>query len=160
MPNIWKPEMPQIKRGKPNHFGGWYYKNVDANEENAIAIIPSVSFGKNQEESHSFVQVFDAINLDSYYFTFPIIEFNSNRKQFEISIQENEFRLNGASLNLDDGKNKISGSLKFGEPIPWPVRLFNPGAMGPFRFVPRMQTQHGILSFDHDIQGKSKSINV
>jgi hypothetical protein len=145
--------MPQVKWGKPNHFEGWYFKNVDNSQTNAVAIIPGVSFGKTSEESHSFIQVFDARHHESYYFNFPIDAFESDHHQFQVSLDGNEFRMDGISLNLSDGKNQITGSLTYGTSIPWPVRRFTPGAMGPFRFIPRMQTQHGILSFDHEIQG-------
>jgi hypothetical protein len=153
VPNIWKPEMPQLKWGKPNQFEGWYFKLVDASEENAIAVIPGVSFGRNEAESHCFVQVLEGRTRKAYYFPFPLEEFQSEKNQLRISIRENEFRMDGLDLALKDQQNKISGSLQFGESIPWPVSRFTPGAMGPFRFIPRMQCLHGILSFDHALQG-------
>ncbi len=153
MPNIWKPEMPQIKWGKPNQFEGWYFKLVDAKEENALAVIPGVSFGKDPTESHCFIQVLDGRTSTAHYFRFPLEAFQSDEKQFQISIHENAFSMDGLQLQLKDNKHRISGSLDFGESIPWPVRRFTPGAMGPFRFIPRMQCLHGILSFDHELQG-------
>jgi tocopherol cyclase len=145
--------MPQLKWGKSNQFEGWYFKLVDASEENAVAVIPGVSFGENSAESHCFVQVLDGRKRNSYYFPFPLEDFKSNNKQFRISIQENEFRMDGLDLQLKDKDHEISGSFQFGVSIPWPVTRFTPGAMGPFRFIPRMQCLHGILSFDHAIQG-------
>jgi hypothetical protein len=153
LPNIWKPEMPQLKWGKPNQFEGWYFKLVDAPEVNAIAVIPGVSFGPNDAESHCFVQVLDGRTRQPHYFSFPLEAFTSDDKQFRVCIQDNEFRMDGIELQLKDGKHEITGSLQFGERIPWPVSYFTPGAMGPFRFIPRMQCLHGILSFDHAIQG-------
>jgi hypothetical protein len=153
LPNIWKPEMPQLKWGKPNQFEGWYFKLVDAAEENALAVIPGVSFGKNQKESHCFVQVLEGRTHRAHYFRFPLEAFQSEEKEFHVSIEENEFCIDGIKLQLKDKQHQISGSLQFGETIPWPVSRFNPGAMGPFRFIPRMQCLHGILSFDHELQG-------
>ncbi|MDO8123651.1 MAG: tocopherol cyclase family protein [Candidatus Hermodarchaeota archaeon] len=153
MPNIWKPEMPQLKWGKPNQFEGWYFKQVDATEENAIAVIPGVSFGRNEAESHCFVQVLDGRTRNAYYFPFPLEDFQSDKKHLRISIRDNEFRMDGIDLHLKANKHEISGSLQFGEIIPWPVSRFTPGAMGPFRFIPGMQCLHGILSFDHKLQG-------
>lgn len=149
--------MPQLKWGKPNQFEGWYFKQVDAPEENAIAVIPGVSFGKNEAESHCFIQVLDGRSRNAYYFPFPLEDFQSDKKHLRISIQDNEFRMDGMDLALKNKHHTISGSLQFGESIPWPVSRFTPGAMGPFRFIPGMQCLHGILSFDHDLQG---NVNV
>jgi len=145
--------MPQLKWGKPNQFEGWYFKLVDANEENAIAVIPGVSFGRSKRESHCFIQVLDGRTHNAHYFRFPLEDFQSDDKQLRISIQDNEFRMDGIDLQLKDKKHQISGSLHFGKSIPWPVSRFTPGAMGPFRFIPGMQCLHGILSFDHELQG-------
>ena len=145
--------MPQLQWGNPNQFEGWYFKLVDAPEVNAIAVIPGVSFGPNEVESHCFVQVLDGRTRQPYYFSFSLDAFNSDDKQFCVCIQDNEFRMDGIELQLKDDKHEVTGSLQFGESIPWPVGRFTPGAMGPFRFIPRMQCLHGILSFDHAIQG-------
>jgi hypothetical protein len=145
--------MPQLKWGKPNQFEGWYFKQVDAPEENAIAVIPGVSFGMNEAESHCFVQVLDGRTRNAYYFPFPLEDFKSDKEHLRISIGDNEFRMDGIDLQLKDTRHEISGSLQFGESIPWPVSRFTPGAMGPFRFIPGMQCLHGILSFNHALQG-------
>ncbi|MHA3964598.1 MAG: tocopherol cyclase family protein, partial [Candidatus Thorarchaeota archaeon SMTZ1-45] len=153
MSRIWKPEMPQIKFGKPHHFEGWYYKMVDSTEENALAVIPGVSFGASKDDSHSFVQVLDGRNARSHYYKFSIDDFSSSSKDFDISIGRNSFSLDGISLSLEDTSGSVHGKLSFGRTIPWPVRRLSPGAMGPFRFVPRLQCLHGILGFDHEVQG-------
>jgi hypothetical protein len=126
---------------------------VDASEENAIAVIPGVSFGVNKDDSHSFVQVLDGRNSRSYYYKFPIDDFSSSSQDFDISIDKNKFALKGLSLNLKAEESSVQGELSFGKSIPWPVRRHSPGAMGPFRFVPRLQCLHGILAFDHGVQG-------
>ncbi|MFX1416696.1 MAG: tocopherol cyclase family protein [Promethearchaeota archaeon] len=153
MRRIWKPEMPQVKFGKAHHFEGWYYKMVDSAEQNALALIPGVSFGANRNDSHTFVQVLDGRNALSHYYKFPIDEFSSSSKDFDITIERNKFALEGIVLSLEDDGRSVQGELSFGDPIPWPVRRLSPGAMGPFRFMPRMQCLHGILSFDHEVQG-------
>ncbi|UCE11013.1 MAG: hypothetical protein JSW61_03520 [Candidatus Thorarchaeota archaeon] len=153
MRRIWKPEMPQVKFGKANHFEGWYFKMVDSSEKNALAVIPGVSFGANREDSHSFVQVLDARNYQSHYYRFSVDQFSSSSREFDISIGRNRFAMDGIALTLADRSGSVHGELSFGNAIPWPVRRLSPGAMGPFRFVPRLQCLHGILSFDHEVQG-------
>jgi tocopherol cyclase len=153
MRKIWKPELPQVKFGRANHFEGWYFKMVDSTEGNALAVIPGVSFGANRDESHSFVQVLDGRNSRSHYYKFSLGEFSSLPHDFDISIGKNKFALRGINLSLLNKESSVQGELRFGKAIPWPVRRLSPGAMGPFRFVPRLQCLHGILGFDHDVQG-------
>ncbi len=45
------------------------------------------------------------------------------------------------------------GNSRFDSPISWPVRLASPGVMGWFAWVPRMECYHGVLGFDHAVQG-------
>ena len=40
--------------------------------------------------------------------------------------------------------------------MPWPSKFFSPGAMGWFAWVPFMECYHGVVSFDHSIQGQLK----
>lgn len=153
MPNTWKPEMPQVKFGAPNRFEGWYFKLVDASEKNALAVIPGVSFGAYEFESHSFVQVLDARGSGSHYFSYPVDAFQSDDDTFRLWIGENEFGLSEIKLQLIDAEHSVFGHVTLGEMIPWPVTRRSPGAMGPFRFVPGMQCLHGILGFDHEVGG-------
>jgi hypothetical protein len=56
-------------------------------------------------------------------------------------------------LDLKDGPHEAKGELRYGPWSPWPVTALSPGIMGPFRFVPRMETYHGVLSMDHAVSG-------
>jgi hypothetical protein len=145
--------MPQIKFGTPNRFEGWYFKLVDASEKNALAIIPGVSFGADEFESHSFVQVLDARGTGSHYASYSIHDFESAKNKFQIKVDKNEFSLSDIRLDMTEAEHRISGSITLGKMIPWPVSKRSPGAMGPFRFIPGMQCLHGILGFDHELGG-------
>ena len=57
-------------------------------------------------------------------------------------------------VNIDEMSNTIKGTLNFKDITPWPVTLFSPGAMGWYAFVPSMECYHGVLSFDHLIEGQ------
>jgi hypothetical protein len=151
--------MPQIKFGKANRFEGWYFKLVDASEKNALAVIPGVSFGEDEFESHAFVQVLDARGSGSHYASYPIDAFESAKDQFQIRIGPNEFSLNDIKLDITEAEHEICGNITLGEMIPWPVTRRSPGAMGPFRFVPGMQCLHGVLGFDHEVGGSIRIDN-
>jgi tocopherol cyclase len=57
------------------------------------------------------------------------------------------------TLALRDDTSTVGGELRFGPWWPWPVRPFSPGIMGWYRFVPGMETYHGVLSMDHTVTG-------
>lgn len=95
----------------------------------------------------------DARNHKTYYFSYPITDFWANNEEFEIKINKNYFSLHGIHLDIDNGENKIKADLKFINIIPWPVKLFSPGVMGWYAFIPKMECYHGVLSFDHRIEG-------
>ena len=136
------------------YFEGWYFKIVDSSEENAFAIIPGVSFGGIGEDSHSFIQLMNGRDASSEYHSYGIDDFWSSKSQFLVRVGNSQFSQHGIKLNLQSDAQEVRGVLRFRDIKPWPVSFFSPGAMGPFRFVPKMQTLHGIISFNHEIKGK------
>ena len=135
---------------KPPFFEGWYFKMVSADEKNKIAIIPGIILGKDE---HAFVQVIDGSDGTTEYFTFPFDQFQANFPQFRLRIGENQFDSSHLSVNIEQPEGQLSGELSFGKLEPWPVNFFSPGVMGWFAWVPKMECYHGVLSFDHSLQG-------
>jgi len=151
---IWNPAAYQGHRNPRRYFEGWYYKHVSADRSRILALIPGISHAADPAESHAFVQ-FVPSWMPARYFTFPLEEFSFDRSHpFEVRVGPNSFSSAGISLNLADADLQVSGNLSFGEWAPWPVRPLSPGIMGPFRFAPRMQTYHGVLSLDHTVTGE------
>ncbi len=153
MANIWRPEAFQGEGKKKDYFEGWYFKSVDNAENNAIVIIPGISLAGDPTISHSFIMVIDARARTMHYFRYPVSDFSADKKMFEVSIGKNFFSLHDLRLDLNDGRNVIKAELRLKDIHPWPVRLLSPGVMGWYRFVPLMECYHGVLSFDHDIEG-------
>jgi len=153
---IWNPGVFQGRGKKKDYFEGWYFKSVSKDENTAFAIIPGVSITKNPEKSHAFIMVMDARKQTLYYFEYPLSDFWANKKEFEIKIGENSFSTTGMKLNLEDKKHKITAELNFENIIPWPVKLFSPGVMGWYAFIPLMECYHAVLSFNHTITGNVK----
>ena len=54
---------------------------------------------------------------------------------------------------MDRPEGQISGKIQLGTLQPWPVTLLSPGIMGWYAWVPRMECYHGVLSFDHPLEG-------
>ncbi len=135
---------------KPPFFEGWYYKLVSADGQTRYAIIPGVSLSG---DSHAFVQVLDGVSGASQYHRFPKGDFWASRDRFEIRIGPNRFDVKSLSLDLDSAEGVVQGELTFDAKHPWPVRWHSPGIMGWYAWLPFMQCYHGVISFDHGIEG-------
>ena len=89
-----------------------------------------------------------------FYHKFPREAFTADRKKFEVEIGDNYFSRNKIKLDIDNHIQKLDGELKFTQLKPWPVKLLSPGAMGWYAYMPFMECYHGVLSFDHEIEGQ------
>jgi hypothetical protein len=119
----------------------------------ASAVIPGVAFSADGRSSHAFVQVVPS-GGQALYFAYPIGHFRwDSRDPYRVSIGTNTFDRHGIVLDLVDDGHSISGALRYGPWTPWPVTALSPGIMGWYRFVPRMETYHGVLSMDHSVTG-------
>lgn len=145
------PDLFHGRYQKPPYFEGWYFKNVSANENQRLAIIPGVFLG---EDAHAFIQVLDGIQLSATYHRFPLDSFWASDVNFEISIGANQFNHDRIKLAIDDSKGQLSGELSYKGLTPWPVSWVSPGIMGWYAWVPRMECYHGVVSLDHTIEGK------
>ncbi|MCX6556225.1 MAG: tocopherol cyclase family protein [Candidatus Aminicenantes bacterium] len=150
---LYKPHVFQGAGKKNAYFEGWYYKNVNRDEDTAYAVIPAVAIAKDAGKSHSFIQFFDARNGRSHYFRFPLDAFRAAEKEFAVSIGENYFSREKMRLDIAQDGVAIQADLAFANIVPWPVSLLSPGAMGWYAFVPGMECYHGVLSFNHAIEG-------
>ena len=150
---VWNPAAYQGGSAPKKYFEGWYYKHVTADRKRILSLIPGISYSADHAASHAFVQVVPSWR-PAHYFTYPVEAFSFDRTApFEVRVGENSFSARGISLNLSDADLQVSGGLAFGDWTTWPVRPLSPGIMGPFRFAPRMQTYHGVLSLDHEVVG-------
>lgn len=138
---------------RPPFFEGWYFKVVDAEGRQRLAFIPGVFIGRPGEDSHAFVQVLDGCTGQVEYHRYPVEAFHAAADQFDLRIGNNHFTLDHIELAIDTVEQTVKGALQFDKPISWPVRLLSPGVMGWFAWVPRMECYHGVLGFDHAVQG-------
>ena len=136
---------------KPPFFEGWYFKMVSADEKSKIAIIPGVFLG---DDTHAFVQVIDGSDGKTEYFTFAFEDFQTDVPHFRLSIGPNQFDSSHLAVNINQPEGQLFGEMNFGKLNPWPVTFFSPGIMGWFAWVPKMECYHGVLTFDHSLQGK------
>ncbi|GAB4553298.1 MAG: tocopherol cyclase family protein [Anaerolineae bacterium] len=138
---------------KPPFFEGWYFKLVDPTENHRYALIPGVFLNADPTKSHAFIQVLDGLRGRSHYYQFPLATFQAASDRFEVSIADNFFSLHRIKVNLSGGAISVQGDLTFEGGTGWPVTLSSPGIMGWFGWIPIMECNHGVCSFDHVIHG-------
>lgn len=161
---IYKPELyHDHKKEKQNFFEGWYFKVADFKAENVFAFIPGVFKNKSKNNEHAFIQILDGGHNKSYYIKYDLDKFWAAEDRFFIEIENNKFSKKEIKLDIQTKEIKIKGKLNFDNLKPWPVNILSPGAMGWYSFIPFMECNHGVLSFNHQIIGNlevnSKSID-
>ena len=139
---------------KPPFFEGWYYKLVDATGEATLAVIPGIILNHDPAKAHAFVQVVDGTTGRATYHRYPQTLFWASRSAFDIRIGPNRFNHRFLELDLGNGQESIRGRVRFKDLTPWPVTLASPGAMGWYAWAPFMETYHGVLSLDHQLEGE------
>src|SRR6056297_397425 len=148
---------PEVYHGEnkdqQDFFEGWYFKVADKNAENIFAFIPGIFKSKSKRKDHSFIQILDGTKNQSYFIKYDVNRFQATKDIFYVKIDKNIFSKEEISLNIKDKKINIEGKLKFDDLKPWPVKIFSPGAMGWYGFIPFLECNHGVLSFNHNITG-------
>lgn len=150
---VMHPEIYHGKNQKPPFFEGWYYKLVSADGNHRLAIIPGVILG---DEDQSFVQVLNGATGVATYFEYPSRALKAEDGKFDILVGRSQFGPDFIKMNIAMQHGVVQGELRFEGVSPWPVTRFSPGAMGWYSWVPTMECNHGVLSFDHRIEGTLK----
>lgn len=146
------PDLYHGRLGK-NYFEGWYFKLVDGKMKNAYAFIPGVFFSSVSEHDHAFIQVVDGTNKTYSYIRFSPAEFSASKDDFAVDIAGNSFGRNGISFNLTGNDEVIKGSLQFTNHLAWPDTIFNPGSMGFYNYILKMQCYSQVCAMDFDLTG-------
>lgn len=135
-------------------FEGWYFKLVGRDGTPALAVIPGISHDATGATSHSFVQLIRPGGQVGYV-RMPFDAFSWRDDRFAIRVGGSTFSAEGLELDLPatDEVPRISGRVDFGALSRWPVTLTSPGIMGWYRYVPRMECYHAIVSMDHELTG-------
>lgn len=147
---IYHPEWFQGNLKRTHYFEGWYFKQVSADFNEVLSIIPGVSL---TSRPHAFIQVINGITGATYYLEYPVSDFKAARRSFNLTLGANHFSPEGIRLDMDREGVKIKGELLFSNRTTWPRSVLAPGIMGWYSFVPYMECYHGVVSVDHTIQG-------
>ncbi|NLZ81659.1 MAG: hypothetical protein GX913_07680 [Clostridiales bacterium] len=128
---------------KFSFFEGWYLKHQSA--LNTIAFIPAFHIDKAGRSSSS-IQVI--MNNKSFSIDFPEYSFVADKKRFYVKVGDNLFCEKGIRIFLKTDDITIKGKIYYS-----PFTMLQSDIMGPFRFFPIMQCNHGVLSLKHKLSG-------
>ena len=145
------PEIFQGSLDKKFYFEGWYNKIVNKDQTEVFAFIPSIAL--NPDEKKAYIQVYNGVLAKSSAFEFPIKEFKFSEDAYDVWIGKNHFFLGGMELNIDQQGQRIKGKINYSNLTPLPTSWGNPGIMGWLSYIPHLQTNHGIVSMNHQLDG-------
>lgn len=129
---------------KRNFFEGWYFKHQK--KDNTIAFIPGINID-SRGYKYAFIQVITS--KLSYNIKYSFLDFKASKNEFKIKIGNNIFSKDGIYIDIKDENLIIKGEVKYGELTPIKYDI-----MGPFKYVPFMECNHGVLSMYHKLKGK------
>lgn len=129
---------------KKSYFEGWYLKHQ--NDEETLAFIPGIRIDEFGERG-AFIQIIK--DKASFWFSFPFNDFTVHEDKFHLRIKDSVFSDNGASIDIDTDSFICKGNIEYG-----PLTVPSKGFMGPFKYVPFMECNHGVMSIGHSVKGE------
>jgi len=154
MKKLRHPEAFQGNLRKKYYYEGWYNKIVDINRDYIYAFIPTIAINKKTNNSHAFIQILNGKTGHTDYIKYDLNQFeNLANNDFNIRIGDNYFSSKGFTLNINQNRTKIQGSIEYKDSVFWPKTFFQPGIMGIMSFFPFLETYHDIVSMNHNLRG-------
>ena len=153
MKEILNPDLYHGEHKNKNYFEGWYFKIVDRENNNKLAIIPGISYGKNKYDSHSFIQVLNGNENYYKYLTYNSSDFTYSNNNFRICINSNIFSLQGLNLSISSQDLNINGNLVFKNLVKWPDNILSPGSMGFYNYLKFMECYSQVCALNASIIG-------
>lgn len=153
---IWNPPLFQGSFRKQGYFEGWYFKQVSKDGRRQYSFIPGVSLGSRNGDFHAFVQVIRGDTGQTWYYSYPMEDFDPPTETFSSRVgpfRFSEAGLSGTLGNASLGEETFSLDLRFSPFCGYQSAFLRPGVMGPFRFVPFMECYHGLVSMNHGLSG-------
>lgn len=148
------PEVFQGNRKNKKYFEGWYFKMVSEDGSSILSVIPGISLSQNGEEQHAFIQVIDGKTAETYYFNYPIKDFQYSPDRFAIRIGTNYFSKDNIILDIKNDSTSFRGEVRMSDQVDLTnQKEKKKGIMGWYRYVPFMQCYHGVVSLTHNLTG-------
>lgn len=128
---------------KHSFFEGWYLKHQQG--EHTISLIPAFHMDSTGSPSVS-IQIITPDYTGCAHFEAQ--QFLVNQERFSIQIEKNHFSDTGIDVDLRIEDFYVKGRLSYGT-----FTVPKEDIMGPFRHIPFMQCNHGVLSLTHSLSG-------
>jgi len=136
------------------YFEGWYFKMVSADGSSILSVIPGISLSQNGDNQHAFIQIIDGKTADTFYYDFPIEDFEFLKEKFAVRIGNNYFSEDSLILDIQNDTTSIKGEVQMSDQVYLSDnKKKKVGIMGWYRFVPFMQCYHGVVSLNHNLRG-------
>jgi len=113
----------QNKR-ETNYFEGWYFRFTNVSNKINYAVIFAIT--KNEEDPHSFIQVFDENLEECRYYRFSTSDFSYDYNQNVVQIGDNHLSENDIQVNTD----YLKLNIKFEAPVSLETLSGSNSAMG------------------------------
>ena len=136
-------------RTSKNRFENWYFKLVDAKRENILGILVGISITHQGEEV--FIQVIGTGLSENVCVSYPLESVES--KETEIQIGDNSLGLDQITLNIQTESFKLRGEITFTHHKRLQQSLWIPGLMGPYKYLPFLESYHEVVSLQHTLMG-------
>lgn len=149
---IFDPSLFHRTNVRSGFFEGWYFKAENRDGSSVFAVIFGVSV--NSKDPHAFIQFFDGKNRRADYFTFPLSSFSADNSSFDIKIGKNRLSAKKCFLDINFEGREIHADIDINNIIPIEKNLFQPGAMGPFGYLPFLECNHHVISMNHTLCGE------
>lgn len=146
--------MPVDQERGSRTFNTWYFKTVDPAERHIWALMPGVCLDRRPGASFCFVRVLDGVTGRCVTHEYPMDQFWSSRRGFDIVCGHSRFAGTQVQLHMDGPDLCLTGDLQFAHLPQWPVGpwLHAPrGRVSPP--VPLLEASHRVLSPDAHITG-------
>lgn len=131
------------KKKKYPYFEGWYLKHQA--EGRMIAFIPAIHADEQGKWTASIQMITEE---GSWCFSYPASQCTIERRRFRVMIGENLFTEKGIWVNLKNKDVSVYGNISYG-----PFAKLKKDIMGPFKRVPFLECNHGVLSMMHRTRG-------
>ena len=130
-------------KGEP-YFEGWYCKCRSC-DGRSLALIPAYHKTAAGTVSASLQVITEG---RSWWIPISPDQFEVSQTPWRVRVGNSVLSLAGLSLDLQEEDLNLQGTLRFG-----PISPLQSPIMGPFRFLPRMECSHSVLSMSHPLTG-------
>jgi len=147
---LWKPAVYQGPRRATQHYEDLCYKLLDAAGRTLLLKPGCVVDGESGELRGTLGVETEA---GGRRLTFPADAFDYSRRSWRLRLGDCLFSDRRLELKLERKEIELSGLVRIHGGRGWPVRLFEPGALGRTALVPWIRSRFQVLNFDGPLSG-------